>query len=532
MRKYSMAAIVFIGIAAFFCFSPSEAFAQNSTVDSLIADMTLREKVGQLFILEYADGIEKEVRRDKIGGIILMESPLEKYGGWLNALQKESSIPLVISIDGEWGASMRFDTLTQFPRNMQMGALSSPELVYKAGIAMASQFRRLGINIDFAPSVDINSNPLNPAIGPRSFGDDREKVAAWGAALMHGLQDGGILTSAKHFPGHGDTETDSHKALPLLPFDRERLDSLELYPFMRLINEGVAMVMVGHLNVPALDSTGMPSSISYQIITKLLKEQMGFKGIVITDALAMKGVSTYVRSQTVPLESFKAGSDILLMPPHKWHRSIKTLYKAVRRGEIPVSRVDESLRKILLMKQQLGILKNAPEIVSENIFQDVETPETLSLIQEICDSSVTMVTRPSGNYSSVDTVSLSRDLDYNSLRQAKESAEELEHIYLKLPAFRAPKNNKELYTSVPPQEIYNFVSQWATEQKITLLIMDTPYVLNKIDVDAFDGIYICYSDTPANRLSAWKVISGQMEAKGVLPVSAGGFPTGYSALTK
>lgn len=542
MRKYIYKTIITSSMIMVFFFSSlrtdaqSTGFMESSVTPGLQADnqtefllskMSLKEKVGQLFIIEYSEGIKKLVRHDKIGGVILMECPIEKYGEWLNELQSISKTPLVVSVDGEWGASMRFDTLTQFPRNMQMGALSSPELVYQAGRAMALQFQRLGININFAPSVDINNNPLNPAIGSRSFGDDREKVAAYGAALMHGLQDGGTLASAKHFPGHGDTDTDSHKALPLLPFGRERLDSLELYPFQRLIDEGVAMVMVGHLNVPALDSTGMPSSISYPIITKLLKEQMGFKGIVITDALAMKGVATYVPSETVALESFKAGSDILLMPPHKWHKSIKTLLRAVRRKEVPESRVDESVRKILEMKKQLGILQTKPYISSENIFNEVETPEILNLIQQICDSSITMVKKPSA-LGIPDTLSLSKYLDYNMLHKAKESMAGKESIVLRIPTFRAQKNNKELFTAIPPEEIYSFISQWAKEQKITLAIMDSPYVLNKIDTDAFDGIIICYSDTKENRIAAQKVLSGEMKASGVLPVAAGGFPTGYS----
>jgi beta-glucosidase-like glycosyl hydrolase len=207
-------------------------------VEKIIEKMSLREKVGQLFIIEYSDRYDPEdpyfdklIKRDKIGGLILMEMDIDNYIERTNRFQKMSKIPLFISVDGEWGASMRFDTLTQFPRNMQLGALSSPDLVYQVGSAMAKQFVRLGIHINYAPTIDINNNPLNPVIGQRSFGDDREKVALYGAAIIKGLQDGGTLTSAKHFPGHGDTEIDSHKSLPVLAFDRTRLDSLELYPF-------------------------------------------------------------------------------------------------------------------------------------------------------------------------------------------------------------------------------------------------------------------------------------------------------------
>ena len=263
--------------AAFFSGKKQER-PERDKVEEIIAKMSLREKVGQLFIIEYSDKYDLEdpyfdklIKRDKIGGLILMEMDIDKYIERINRFQTMSKIPLLISVDGEWGVSMRFDTLTQFPRNMQLGALSSPDLVYQVGRAMAKQFVRLGIHINYAPTIDINNNPLNPVIGQRSFGDDREKVAQYGAAIIKGMQDGGIMTSAKHFPGHGDTETDSHKALPVLTFERTRLDSLELYPFRHVIKEGVAMVMVGHLSVPSLDPTGVPSSISYPIITELEK---------------------------------------------------------------------------------------------------------------------------------------------------------------------------------------------------------------------------------------------------------------------
>lgn len=523
-------------ITLLFCYLSS--FAAGIDIDSLMQKMSLREKVGQLFIVEYTSGVEKITRRDKIGGIILMESPIEEYGDNLNRLQKISKIPLVTSIDGEWGASMRFDSLTQFPRNMQMGALSSPDLVYEAGKAMATQFNRLGININFAPAVDINNNPQNIVIRARSFGDNREKVSVYGTALMHGLQDGNILTSAKHFPGHGDTDIDSHKALPILPFERHRLDSLELYPFRNLINEGVSMVMVGHLNVPALDSTGTPSSISYPIITELLKKELGFKGIVITDALAMKGVAEYFPAEKVPLESFKAGSDILLMPPHNQHKCIKNVRRAVRRGEISEERLDESVRKILEMKKNLGILDTKPHISSDNIFEDVETPEVLDVIQRISDASVTMIKSPSaGDSLSVllskglaDTVTLKKNLDIAYLDSIKNAVSDKEYVIIQIPEFRAQKNNRELFTSVQPEEIYRYISDWASARKIVLVILDSPYVLNYLKVDNFDSIIIGYSSSPANRRAVEKVLKGEIPAKGVLPVSAGGFPTGYSSL--
>lgn len=519
---------------------------EDDRVEKIIEKMTLREKVGQLFIIEYNDKhdledpyFDKLIKRDKIGGLILMEMDIDNYIERANRFQKMSKIPLFISVDGEWGASMRFDTLTQFPRNMQLGALSSPDLVYQVGSAMAKQFVRLGIHINYAPTIDINNNPLNPVIGQRSFGDDREKVALYGAAIIKGMQDGGTLTSAKHFPGHGDTEIDSHKALPVLNFDRARLDSLELYPFKHVIKEGVAMVMVAHLSIPSLDPTGVPSSISYPIITGLLKEELGFEGIVVTDALGMKGVTECVPKERVAIESFKAGSDILLMPPGDKRKAMATFRKAVRRGEISKERIDESLRKILRMKEQMGLLDGAPQIDPSDAFAQVETAEVLDIINKVAEESMTLVKRPEwgpdqnletlSTIGAADTIILPRRITKDLLDNARMRAEGLEYVVIYLPEMRAPKNDRENYAAIPPQEIYDFISAWAREQNVVLAIMDNPYALDKIDIDAFEGILVGYSSSDANLSAADRVFRGQLEAHGVLPAAAGGFPTGYYA---
>jgi len=529
--------------AAFFSGKKQER-PERDKVEEIIAKMSLREKVGQLFIIEYSDKYDLEdpyfdklIKRDKIGGLILMEMDIDKYIERINRFQTMSKIPLLISVDGEWGASMRFDTLTQFPRNMQLGALSSPDLVYQVGRAMAKQFVRLGIHINYAPTIDINNNPLNPVIGQRSFGDDREKVAQYGAAIIKGMQDGGIMTSAKHFPGHGDTETDSHKALPVLTFERTRLDSLELYPFRHVIKEGVAMVMVGHLSVPSLDPTGVPSSISYPIITELLKKEMGFEGIVVTDALGMKGVAEYIPRERVAIESFKAGSDILLMPPAERRKSISAFLKAVRKGEISKERVDESLRKILKMKEQLGLLDARPQINPNEAYEQIESKEVLELINKVAEESMTLIKRPnwgSGQnletltaIGAADTVILPKRITQDILDNARKLAGGLKYVVLYLPEMRAPKNNRENYSTIPPQEIYDFISDWAREQKIVLAVMDNPYALDKIDTEAFEGILVGYSSSEANLSAADRVFRGRLEAHGVLPAAAGGFPTGY-----
>src|SRR3989339_135849 len=280
-------------------FSTKVTLAQNNisadsrdsrVVEDLLKRMTTREKIAQLFIVSFSsdtsdrstiEAIEM-VKTERVGGVILMNSTLTPAVKMINYLQSLSKIPLLVTIDGEWGAAMRFDSIVSFPRQMQLGALPSDSLVYRMGVAIGTQARRVGVDVNFAPTVDINNNPSNPVINTRSFGQDAQIVANYGVAYMRGMKDAGVMGSAKHFPGHGDTEVDSHNALPLLTFPRSRIDSLELYPFKVLIEAGVDMVMAGHLQIPSLDSSGRPSSISKSIISDLLRRDLEYNGIIIT----------------------------------------------------------------------------------------------------------------------------------------------------------------------------------------------------------------------------------------------------------
>jgi len=242
-------------------------------IDEIISRLTVREKIAQLFIVSFSSDprnsstIEAEalIKKEGVGGLIIMNSGLTSGANMINRLQSLSKIPLLVTIDGEWGVAMRFDSVVQFPRQMQLGALTDESLVYQMGAAIGRQSKRLGIDVNYAPTIDINSNPRNPVINTRSFGESPEIVAKYGKAYMLGMKDAGVLGSAKHFPGHGDTEDDSHHTLPLLNFSKERIDMLELYPFRALIEAGVDMVMIGHLQIPSLDSSGRPSSISKQL---------------------------------------------------------------------------------------------------------------------------------------------------------------------------------------------------------------------------------------------------------------------------
>ena len=368
-------------------------------VERTLKGMTTREKVAQLIVSQTDSYIFSEghalmtdtlVGIEGIGGLLIIQDSLPRFLTRMNQLQEMSKIPLLVSIDGEWGPSMRFGEFPFFPQQMQLGALPSDSLIYEMGLAVAEQCQMANIHINYAPVVDINVNPKNPVIHARSFGENRDKVTAYGRAYMKGMQDGGLIACSKHFPGHGDTEVDSHKGLPVLPFSRERLDSLELYPFRDQIKHGVEMVMMGHLHIPCLDSA--VSSISYPIVTELLKEELGFDGIIVTDALTMKGVSENMTSAEIALAAYKAGVDILLKPGDII-AAIDRLEEAMLSGECDLADLDERVRKTLRLKARFGMLERNydPTVDTTNIAERVKKPEHIALIQELADQSMTLV---------------------------------------------------------------------------------------------------------------------------------------------
>ncbi|MDY6347622.1 MAG: glycoside hydrolase family 3 N-terminal domain-containing protein, partial [Bacteroidales bacterium] len=288
---------------------------------AVLEGMTLEEKIAQLLIIrvssteneQYNTALVEKIRRMQPGGVCFFKGTPLREARLTNRIQSASKVPMFVAIDGEWGPSMRLDSCVAFPRQMTLGALSAKNdsLIYKMGLEVAEQCKAVGINLNFAPCTDINNNSRNPVINSRSFGENREKVVRKAALYMHGMQDGGICTSIKHFPGHGDTETDSHYGLPVINKTRQQLDELELYPYRELVKENPDMVMVGHLNVPALDSSkSSVSSLSHSIVTRLLKNELGFKGLIITDGMEMKGVLKQNRfAGDVEVRALLAGCD-------------------------------------------------------------------------------------------------------------------------------------------------------------------------------------------------------------------------------
>ena len=337
-------------------------------VDSVYNTLSDRERAAQLFIpmVDPRSGatskatISKWVKTEKMGGLLFSKGSMEEYATMTNYAQSIADVPVLMSFDGEWGLSMRIKDTPRFPYNMGLGAISDEKLLYEYGREMARECRLLGIHVNFAPVLDVNSNPSNPVIGYRSFGEDPARVSRLGIAYSRGLEEGGVMSVSKHFPGHGDTSVDSHKALPTVSHDRTTLNMVDLLPFNQYIDARLSGVMVGHLSVPALDKTGTPASLSKVITTDLLRDKMGFEGLIFTDALAMKGANSSINNCVAAL---MAGADVLLgsSSPSK---DLDAVMAALKSGKITSKMIETRCKKMLAYKYALGLTVEKPINIS------------------------------------------------------------------------------------------------------------------------------------------------------------------------
>ncbi|RYZ98675.1 MAG: glycoside hydrolase family 3, partial [Sphingobacteriaceae bacterium] len=371
---------------------------QNLWVDSVFNELSKKEKIAQVFFVRahtnkgkaYQDSIERVIKEQHIGGLVFFQGGPGRQAALTNRYQKASKVPLMVTMDGEWGVGMRLDSSVSYPYQMTLGAIQDNNLIYKMGQFIAADFKRLGLHMNFAPVMDVNNNPNNPVINYRSFGDNRYNVARKGIAYFKGMQAGGILTTAKHFPGHGDTNVDSHYDLPLLPFSKQRLDSLELYPFREAINAGLSGVMVAHMNIPALDSAkNRPSTLSRPIITGVLKDSLQFKGLVVSDAMEMKGVTKFFPNGDADVQAFLAGNDIIELSENS-ERAIKLIKKAIRKHKITQEEFDAKVKKILAAKYWAG-LNNYKDVSASGVVASINRPEAKQLIQQLSDAAVTLL---------------------------------------------------------------------------------------------------------------------------------------------
>ena len=556
-----------------FLFAFSHLFAQNNPlltkdveaqkrwVDSVYNSLSLKEKIGQLFMISvlsgsdktYIDKAKKLIAEEHIGGVIFSKGGPLRQAKLTNEFQEISKIPLLIGMDAEWGLAMRLDSTFALPWNMTLGAIQDNRLIAEAGAAISRNTKRLGVHINFAPVVDINTNPDNPIIGNRSFGENKINVAEKSLAFMRGMQRERILSSAKHFPGHGDTDTDSHKTLPTIPFSKERLEDLELYPYYPLIAHGLSSVMVAHLNIPALqENPNTPSSLSRAVVTDLLKEEMNFKGLVFTDALNMKGLTNSTEPGDAELRAFLAGNDMLLMP-EKVEVASEVLSNAFKNQIISPSRLSHSVKKILLAKYKVGL--HQQKRVQENFLsEDLNTIRDQVLLEKLFENALSLIKNNKGILPIKDLadtkIAYVNFGDANGgpfLKELKKyaavdwiTATGLNNLQQKLADYDVVilgyhKSNKSPWASYKfsPAELY-WVNQIAKKNKTILSLFSSPYALNDLrGIHELDGILVNYQNHNIAQEKAAQLIFGAIEAKGKLPVSIGeNFPEGTGYQTK
>ncbi len=518
---------------------------QKAWVDSVYNTMSQDEKIGQLFMVaaysnrdeNHKSYITKLVKEQGIGGLIFMQNDPEKQAVLTNAYQEDAKVPLLIGIDGEWGLDMRLKNTFCFPWNMTLGAVQDDNEIYEMGVQIAQHCKRLGIHMNFAPVVDVNTNPENPIIGNRSFGSDVHNVARKGQAIAQGMQDHGVIPSAKHFPGHGDTSTDSHKALPTIPYSRERLDSVELYPFKKLVDANVGSIMVAHLNVPALESNAkLPSSISPNIIEGLLKKEMGYKGLVITDALNMKGVADLYSPGEVDLMAFKAGNDILLFSQAVQTGKAK-IKSALTKGTLSEARLEESVKKILNAKYFVGLNHYQP-INTENLIDDLNDNRSKVVNRKLVEESITVLKNENTVLPIVDLVDKTfayvgleendGDEFINILRKyanvkkvevktTTDVSKVKNYDYVLIGVYKDNTNPWKSYKI--SQNSQNIIQAIAKQNQTIVSVFASPYSLLNMKTDSIEGLIMSYQNSEEAQNVTPQVIFGALPAKGKLPVT-------------
>lgn len=554
---------ILAGILLFFTLFFS-ARADTTWVDSVFRSLTPDQRIAQLMIIRawgfkdsvYDDSLTNIIRKYNPGGVCFFKATPVHQAYLTNRLQDSAATPLLITTDAEWGLGMRIDSAFSFPRQMALGALQNDSLIYQMGRAIARDCKRMGIHINYAPVVDINNNPLNPVIGFRSFGENREAVAKKGGLIMHGMQDEGIMATAKHFPGHGDTDTDSHLTLPVINHTSARMDSIELYPFKALIREGVEGVMIGHLYVPCYDTTkDLATTLSPKVVTTLLKDSLGFRGFAITDALDMKGVTKYHQPGEVEVKALLAGNDILLLPENL-EMAIAGIRSAIDSGHLMQSDVDQRCRRILQLKQKMGLDKRCP-VNLKNLTEDLNPVSSEVLMQEIVDESITLVKNDIGiipltglDRRKIAVISLG---DTNRTEFQRMAGNYCDAVPYNLPVKFSETTANDLIKRLSAYDILllgiHRISSTAdsfalSRQELKLIdtliranrvipvVFGTPYSLRLLPgLGRAEAIVVAYQDNRATGAAAAQVVFGGLPARGQLPVSASMFNYGTGEQT-
>jgi beta-glucosidase-like glycosyl hydrolase/CubicO group peptidase (beta-lactamase class C family) len=519
-------------------------------VDSVFNSLSPAERIGQLIMVaayqdnnEYQEKeIRKLIQKYNIGGLIFFRGSPCKQAKLTNYYQSLAKTPLLIALDAEYGLAMRLDSTVKYPMQMMLGAVKNEKLIYDMGAQIAKQLKLIGTHINFAPVIDINNNPDNPVINMRSFGEERVNVARKGLLYMKGMQENKILAVAKHFPGHGDTDTDSHIALPVVRHSRQRLDSIELFPFKELISSGLDGIMTGHLCVPALDTIpAIASSLSKQIVTGLLKEELGFKGLIFTDAMNMGGITRYFSPEIANVKAISAGNDIILMP-HNIPKTIALILKEIRKGNISRQDIDERCKKILAAKYWAG-LNNYKPVDLKNLNKNLNLPGFTLLQRKLIESSLTLIRNkneliPLGRldtlkivsvaigsekpnvfqntlelYSRVDKISIDKN---PSMSQLDITLDNYNLVIVSI-------HNTDLRVSKNygiSSETVSFIDSLSEKHNVILDLFANPYALAAFsNLKKLTGLIISYEDNETTQSLSAQLIFGGIPAEGSLPVS-------------
>ncbi len=529
---------------------------QAHWVDSVYKKLSRRQKVAQLFFvrahtnkgLAYEDSVAKVIKSQQVGGLVFFQGGPVRQANLINRYQKISRVPLLMAMDGEWGIGMRLDSTISYPYQMTLGAIQDNNLIYKMGQQVAYDFKRLGMQMNFGPDMDVNNNPDNPVINYRSFGDNKYNVAKKGIAYFKGMQDAGLLTTAKHFPGHGDTNVDSHFDLPLLPFSRERLDTLEEYPFRQAIKAGISGIMIAHMDIPALDDTkNLPSTLSKPIVTGVLKDSLGFKGLIVSDAMEMKAVTKYFPDGEAELKAFLAGNDIIELSDNS-KKAILKITRAIRRGDVAEELLNEKVKKILAAKYWAGL--NTPhEVSTTHLVEDLNRAPARELVQQLSDAAVTVL---KGNaaalqlnplrktaiisigvdkptvfqseltkwYTNSVTFTVNTSTPVAELNSLLQILKQYDQVYVGIHDTRARPQSKLDYSN----GVKEFITALTNHQNTVMCVFANPYTIAGLQgIEKAGALIACYQMSDELQRSAVKIITQQLKATGKLSVSVNAY---------
>ena len=513
------------------------AQSQRQWVDSVYNTMTLDQKIGQLFmVMAFPDGnLSKQqnttyqIEKHHVGGILFSSGTASQQLDDTYLYQKTSKIPLLIAADAEWGMAMRLKDVTPYPYAMTLGALPNEELIYALGKRLGVRKRKMGVHVTFSPVADVNTESQNPIIGIRAFGDNPKRVAKQAQAFMEGLQDAGTMAVAKHFPGHGAATLDSHKSLPKIEYTKNQLENIDLVPFRKLIASGVKGIMIGHLEIPALDSNPLPVSVSFKVVTELLKDQMGFSGLIYSDALDMKGITASIESPA--LSAFLAGVDVLLMPLHL-DKAVKDIKSSYAKGDISPQRLETSVKKILAAKYASGLHQQPNSNDVENPLHD--TFYNNYLREQIALQSIVKVHAknekfPLQTLSDMHYVALGTPLSddfFNEIRN-KAQVNQIPKQQLKTTDFSAKTlivgvhantSSPWSHQSLSADDI-SILTHLSANPYVHVVLFANPYVLSQIpNLSSFSSVLLAHEQQADFAKAATQVLFGEISAIGTLPV--------------